>query len=83
MLKARFLTAMLLGGMLAAAMPFGTVSAQPARNIPPSAAMEHESMLAYLARLGHRTTPIGAATRHLAEVMEAHMALEDELSCRR
>jgi len=76
--NSHFLTAMLLGGMLAAAVPPGAADAQPARNIPPSAAMEHESTLTYLERLGQHTTPTAAAARHLAELMKTHMALEEE-----
>lgn len=73
----RLLAAMLLGGLLTAAVPLAA-SAQPAHNIPPSDAMEHDSVLAYLGKISQRTTPTGAAAKHLAEVMKAHMALEDE-----
>ena len=76
--NARCLTAILLGGMLAAAVPLIAASAQPAHTIPASEAMEHESTLAYLGKLSQRTTPTGAAARHLTAVMKAHMALEEE-----
>jgi hypothetical protein len=69
---------MLLGGMLTAAVPLVSASAQPAHNIPPSIAMEHKSMLAYLDKIAQRKTPTGAAAKHLLEVLKAHMALEDE-----
>jgi hypothetical protein len=77
-LKASSIATLLLGCLLAVPGPLGAAVAQPAHNIPPSDAMEHESTLGYLEALAHRTTPTGAAALRVMEVMKAHMAVEEE-----
>lgn len=77
-LTASSIATLLLGCLLAVPGPLGAAVAQPAHNIPPSDAMEHESTLGYLEALAHRTTPTGAAALRVMEVMKAHMAVEEE-----
>ena len=59
--------------------PGGATAAESRRDIPAAVRAEHEGVLRYLHRIADRPTPVGTAARKVLDLLEPHMAVEEEL----
>ena len=59
--------------------PASVARAETGREIPSSVRAEHEGVLRYLRNIAKRSGPEGAAAQKVLDLLEPHMAIEEEI----